>query len=79
MVTLQDAADLILSLPKSQQKLLHWQTAIDILIRAAEGGPAWLMLARIAMRRRLLLPILGERRRILVIGVERSIGASPLI
>lgn len=48
--TLKDASDLILKLPKAQQKLPHWQTAVEALIMAAEGrGP--LMHARIAMLR----------------------------
>jgi hypothetical protein len=49
MRTLQDAADDILKLPNTQQNLRHWQIAVEMLIRAAEGSPAWLMLARIAM------------------------------
>jgi hypothetical protein len=49
--TLQDAADHILKLPEAQQQLQHWQTAVEMLIRAAEGSPAWMMMARIAMLR----------------------------
>jgi hypothetical protein len=49
MTTLQDAADYILKLPKAEQQLPHWQIAVEHLIRAAETGGAWLMLARIAM------------------------------
>ena len=29
--------------------MLHWRTAVKMLIRAAERSPAWLMLARIGM------------------------------
>jgi hypothetical protein len=47
--TLQDAVDHVRKLPKAQQKLPHWQTAVEMLIRAAKGSPAWSMLARIAM------------------------------
>jgi hypothetical protein len=48
--TLQDdAADHVLKLPKATQQLPQWQTAVEMLVRAAEGSPAWLMLARIAM------------------------------
>ena len=47
--TLRDAATYIQKLPKAQQKQQHWQTAVDMLIRAAEGSPAWMMLAHIAM------------------------------
>lgn len=49
--TLQDAANHIQKLPKAQQKLLHWQTAIEMLIKAAEGSPGWMMFARMAMLR----------------------------
>ena len=31
----------------------HWQTAVEMLIRAAEGSLAWLMMARIAILRAL--------------------------
>jgi hypothetical protein len=46
MTTLRDAANYIQRLPKAQQKLPHWQAAEDMLIRAAEGSPAWLMMAQ---------------------------------
>ena len=49
MTTLRDAANYIQKLPKAEQHLSHWQTAVEILIKAAEGSPAWLMLASIAM------------------------------
>ena len=51
MRTLQDAADHILKLPKATQQLPHWQTAVEMLIRAAEGSPGWMMFARMAMLR----------------------------
>jgi len=52
LVTLQDAADYILKLPKAEQKLEEWQTATEALIMAAEGrGP--LMHARVGMLRAL--------------------------
>lgn len=48
IASLRDAADLIQKLPKAQQQLPHWQTAVEALIMAAEGrGPV--MHARIAM------------------------------
>jgi hypothetical protein len=50
-MTLQDAADHVLKLPEAQQQSPHWQTAVEMLIRAAEGSPAWLIMARIAMLR----------------------------
>jgi hypothetical protein len=37
LVTLQDAADYIMKLPKAEQNLAEWQTAISCLIGAAEG------------------------------------------
>ena len=50
MTTLQDAADYILKLPKTEQQLPHWQAAIEALIMAAEGkGP--LLHARVGMLR----------------------------
>jgi hypothetical protein len=48
LVTLQDAADYILKLPKAEQGLKEWQLATSCLIQAAEGrGP--LMHARIGV------------------------------
>jgi hypothetical protein len=47
--TLRDAANYIRNLSNTEQQLPHWQTAVEMLIRAAEGSPAWSMLARIAM------------------------------
>jgi hypothetical protein len=37
LITLQDAADYILKLPKAEQNLPEWQTAVACLIGAAEG------------------------------------------
>jgi hypothetical protein len=52
LVTLQDAADYILKLPKAEQRLVEWQTATEVLIMAAEGrGP--LLHARVGMLRAL--------------------------
>jgi len=48
LVTLEDAAGYIMKLPKAEQKLRHWQTAGEILIKTAEGRD-FLMHARIAM------------------------------
>ena len=51
-MTLRDAADYITKLPKAEQQLDEWQTAIAVLPMAAEGrGP--LMHARIGMLRAL--------------------------
>ena len=52
LLTLQDAADYIMKLPKSEQNLEEWQTATEILIRTAEGRD-FLMHARIGMLRAL--------------------------
>ena len=52
LVTLKDAADFITRLPKAEHEAKEWQTAIEVLIMAAEGrGP--LMHARIGMMRAL--------------------------
>lgn len=52
LVTLEDAARYIQKLPKAERDLPEWQTAIGVLIDAAEGrGP--LMHARIGMMRAL--------------------------
>ncbi len=37
LVTLKDAADYIMKLPKTEQQLEEWQTAIHCLLGAAEG------------------------------------------
>lgn len=49
LVTLEDAAAYIRKLPRAKHRLPPWQTAGIHLIRAAEKGGGWLMLARIAM------------------------------
>ena len=52
LVTLRDAADYIMKLPKAEQNLEAWQTAVEVLIMAAENrGP--LLHARIGMLRAL--------------------------
>jgi hypothetical protein len=50
LVTLKDAADYIMRLPKAEQNLPEWQTAVSCLIGAAEGRD-FLMHARIGMLR----------------------------
>jgi hypothetical protein len=52
LVTLKDAADYIMTLPKAAQNLPEWQTAIACLIGAAEGRD-FLMHARIGVLRAL--------------------------
>jgi hypothetical protein len=48
LLTLKNAADYIMALPKAEQKHEKWQTAVEMLIMAAEGrGP--LMHARIGV------------------------------
>jgi hypothetical protein len=37
-VTLRDAADYIMKLPKAEQDLEEWQAAVEALIMAAEGA-----------------------------------------
>ena len=51
-MTLRDAGDYITSLPKAEQNLEEWQTAIGCLIGAAEGRD-FMMHARIGMLRAL--------------------------
>ena len=52
LVTLKDAADYIMKLPKAEQDLKEWQAATEALIMAAEDrGP--LMHAHIGMLRAL--------------------------
>jgi hypothetical protein len=53
LVTLQQAADYIITLPEDMQKLERWQIAVENLINAAETGGGWLMFARIGMMRAL--------------------------
>ena len=52
LVTLEDAAGYIMKLPKAEQALEEWQTAIGCLIGAAEGRD-FLMHSRIGMLRAL--------------------------
>jgi hypothetical protein len=52
LVTLQDAAQFILKLPKAEQSKPHWQAAAEAVIMAAEDrGP--LMHADVGMKRAL--------------------------
>jgi hypothetical protein len=48
LVTLKDAADYIMKLPKAERNAPQWQTAVRILIGAAESRDA-VMHAHIAM------------------------------
>lgn len=50
--TLRDAANRILSLPKAEQELPHWQAAAEALTLAAESGGD-MLLARVGMLRAL--------------------------
>jgi hypothetical protein len=51
LVTLKDAARYIQKLPKATHDLPHWQDAVEHLMRASAGSPAWLMFARMFMLR----------------------------
>jgi hypothetical protein len=52
LVTLRDAADYIMKLPKAEQDLEEWQAAVEALLLVVElGGPT--MMARIGMLRAL--------------------------
>jgi hypothetical protein len=82
LVTLQDAASYIMKLPKAEQNLGEWQTAISCLIDAAEGRH-FLMHARIGMLRALNRNVervfdpsrKDDRRRTFLRGRECSGGA----
>jgi hypothetical protein len=52
LITLEDAARFIQKLPKAEQDLADWRTAVHVLIEAAEGRDS-LMHARIGMLRAL--------------------------
>ena len=52
LLTLRDAADYIMKLPKVEQQLDEWQTAIECLIGAAEGRD-FVMHSRIGVLRAL--------------------------
>jgi hypothetical protein len=51
LVTLLDAGKYITDLPKAEQQLDGWQTAIEALMLCSRGGPT--MLARIGVMRAL--------------------------
>jgi hypothetical protein len=51
LVTLRDAADYIMSLPKSESNLPEWQAAIEVLMLVSRGGPT--MMARIGVMKAL--------------------------
>jgi hypothetical protein len=53
LVTLEDAGKYIQKLPKAEQQLEEWQTAVEVLLLVAEsnGGPT--MFARICVMRAL--------------------------
>ena len=53
LVTLQQAADYVMTLPEDIQQQQPWQIAVENLINAAETGGGWLMFARIGMMRAL--------------------------
>jgi hypothetical protein len=59
LVTLKDAAAYIMALPKAEQAMPEWQTAIATLIGAAEGRD-FLMHARIGMLRALNRHVVRE-------------------
>jgi hypothetical protein len=43
LVTLADAADYIMKLPKAEQNLEEWQTAVRCLIGAPKVATSWCM------------------------------------
>jgi hypothetical protein len=60
LVTLRDAATYITKLPKAEQDLEIWQIAVKHLIRAAETGGGWLMLARTGVLKALHRSVVRE-------------------
>jgi hypothetical protein len=71
-VTLRDAATYITKLPKAGQDLDMWQITVGHLIRAAETGGGWLMLARIGV----LKALHRSRPECSTLTAKRRIGAS---
>ena len=53
LVTLKDAARYIQKLPKAEQQIEEWQTAVEVLILVAEGNGGPTMMARIGIMRAL--------------------------
>ena len=51
LITLKDAADYVMKLPKEESELPEWQTAIEVLMLCSRGGDA--MLARIGVMKAL--------------------------
>jgi hypothetical protein len=51
LVTLEDAARYIQRLPKATHDLPPWQHAVEHLMQASAGSPAWLMFAHMFMLR----------------------------
>ena len=59
LVTLRDAADYIMKLPKAEQHLEQWQAAVEALLLVVElNGPT--MMARIGIMRALNLGHIRE-------------------
>ena len=59
-MTLRDAATYITKLPKAEQDIDIWQIAVEHLLRAAETGGGWLMLARIGVLKALRRDVARE-------------------
>ena len=51
LLTLKDAADYIMKLPKKESDLPEWQAAIEVLLLVSRSGPT--MMARIAVMKAL--------------------------
>ena len=51
LITLKDAADYVMELPKKESELPEWQTAIEVLMLCSRGGDS--MLARIGVMKAL--------------------------
>jgi hypothetical protein len=74
MLTLKDAAAYIMKLPKAEQNLEEWQTAIGCLIGAAEGRD-FMMHARIVRIAHSLPRIYGVLQKRKYLMIRKSQGA----
>jgi hypothetical protein len=58
LATLMDAGEYITTLPKAEQQLDEWQTAIEVLLLVSRGGPT--MMARIGVMKALNRHVVRE-------------------
>jgi hypothetical protein len=70
LLTLKEAADYTMKLPKKESDLPEWQTAIRVLMLCSRGGPT--MLARMGVMRALNRHV----ERVFIPILKRDIGAA---